>query len=171
MKLLHIFFILNASYDLLGTEYSLLYKAHFCAIWKWGNIIQKESNIILYFQWQNMWPNVYIFCCRFFLIITYTSDNSLYIWSTGCFKSIFYCKSLHITFFQILYIKRIKHPSYVHEVQSQWANQSCKIFVLNDIVCIDRHVECLKVMQKKYDLCLLPWTGTGTQMCIDSYHV
>lgn len=44
----------------------------------------------------------------------------------------------------------------MHEVQSQWANQSCKIFVLNDIVCIDRHVECLKVMEKKYDLCLVP---------------
>lgn len=41
------------------------------------------------------------------------------------------------------------------------------IMGLNDTVYMDRHVECLKVMEK-YDLYLLLWTGT--QVCI-SYHV
>lgn len=71
MKLLHIFFILNASYDLLGTEYSLLYKAHFCAIWKWGNIIQKESNIMIFSMAK------YVTKCVYFLL-SFFSYNYIY---------------------------------------------------------------------------------------------
>lgn len=106
-------------------------------------------------------------------MITYTSDTSLYIWSSGSFKSIL---TLHhgILLFPNMVSLKGKTSQWC-----AWVTKSVGIpvlimeyicSVLDNFFCMDRHVECLKVIENKYYLYLLVYRFTDVYwhcLCVE----